>query len=145
MSYEQIKDLRPVLFKRYCGVTLDTFHRMVAIDSDHLSQARIKTGRPPKMPVEDQVLMTLEYWREYRTFFHLAKTRGIQELIVWRIIRGVDDVLTTSKAFTLPGKKQLQMSDHEIELIVVSVAETPVERTKKSKKLITAAKRSAIL
>jgi hypothetical protein len=54
----------------------------------------------------------------------------------------VEDLLTTSKAFTLPGKKQLQLSDHEIEFIVVDVAETPVERPKKSKNAITAAKRS---
>jgi hypothetical protein len=42
----------------------------------------------------------------------------------------------------LPGKKKLQMSDHQIEFIVVDVAETPIERPKKSRKLITAARRS---
>ncbi len=76
MSYEQIKDLRPALFKRYCGVKPETFQRMVEVVSDHLAETRIKTGRPPKLSVEDQVLMTLEYWREYRTFFHLARTVG---------------------------------------------------------------------
>jgi len=145
MSYEQIKDLRPALFKRYCGVKPDTFQKMVAVVSDHLTQTRIKTGRPPKLSVEDQVLMTLEYWREYRTFFHIAKSWGIHEASVWRIIRRVEDVLTKSKAFTLPGKKKLQLSDHEIEFIVVDVAETPVERPKKSKKPTTAARRNDIL
>jgi hypothetical protein len=67
---------------------------MVAVVSDHLTQTRIKTGRPPKLSVEDPVLMTLEYWREYRTFFHLAKTWGIHEASVWRIIRRVEDILT---------------------------------------------------
>ncbi len=142
MSYDKIKDLRPALFKRYCGVKPDTFHRMVAVVSDHLTHTRVKTGRPPKLSVEDQVLMTLEYWREYRTFFHIAKSWGIHEASVWRIIRRVEDILTKSKAFTLPGKKQLQQADHEIEFIVVDVAETPVERPKKSKKIITAARRS---
>jgi hypothetical protein len=37
----------------------------------------------------------------------------------------VEDILTKSKAFTLPGKKKLLLSDHEIEFIVVDVAETP--------------------
>lgn len=145
MSYEQIKDLRPALFKRYCGVKPATFHQMVTVVSDHLAEKRIKTGRPPKLSVEDQVLMTLEYWREYRTFFHIAKSWGIHESRVWRTIRRVEDVLTKSKAFNLPGKKKLQMSDHEIEFIIVEVAETPIERPKKSKKLTTAAKRSGIL
>ncbi len=31
MSYQQIKDLRPALFKRYCEVKPDTFHKMVAV------------------------------------------------------------------------------------------------------------------
>ncbi len=141
MSYEQIKDLRPALFKRYCGVKPETFHKMVAVIADHLARTRIKTGRPPKLSAEDQVLMALEYWREYRTFFHIAKSWGIHESSVWRIIRRVEDILTKSNAFNLPGKKKLQMSDHEIEFIVVDVAETPIERPKKSKKLTTAARR----
>ncbi len=142
MSYEQIKDLRPALFKRYCGVKPETFQKMVTVVSDHLSKMRVKTGRPPKLSVEDQVLMTLQYWREYRTFFHIARSWGIHESSVWRTIRRVEDILTKSKAFTLPGKKKLQPSDHEIEFIVVDVAETPIERPKKSKKPITAASRS---
>jgi hypothetical protein len=144
MSYEQIKDLRPALFKRYCGVKPDTFQKMVGVVSDHLAETRIKAGRPPKLSVEDQVLMTLEYWREYRTFFHIARSWGIHESSVWRTIRRVEDVLTKSKAFTLPGKKKLQLADHEIEFIVVDVTETPIERPKKSKRLTTAAKRSDI-
>src|SRR5215210_8657443 len=142
MSYEQIKDVRPALFKRYCGVKPETFRRMVEVVSDHLAETRIKSGRPPKLPVEDQVLMTLEYWREYRTFFHLAKSWGLHESSVWRTIRRVEDILTKSKAFKLPGKKVLQPADHEIEFIVVDVAETPVERPKKSSSLTTAARRS---
>jgi hypothetical protein len=142
MSYQQIKDLRPALFKRYCGVKPETFHKMVIIVSLHLVETRIKAGRPPKLSVEDQVLMTLEYWREYRTFFHLARSWGIHEASVWRTIRRVEDILTTSKAFTLPGKKKLQLADHEIEFIVVDVAETPIERPKKSTKLTTAGRRS---
>jgi hypothetical protein len=142
MSYEQIKDLRPALFKRYCGVKPETFQKMVTVVSAHLAKTRIKTGRPPKLSVEDQVLMTLEYWREYRTFFHLARNWGVHESSVWRTIRRVEDILTRSKAFTLPGKKKLQLADREIEFIVVDVAETPIERPKKSRKPTTAARRS---
>jgi len=144
MSYEQIKGLRPALFKRYCGVKPETFQRMVAVVSDYLAGTRIKTGRPSKLSVEDQVLMTLAYWREYRTFFHIAKSWGIHESSVWRTIRRMEDILTKSKAFNLPGKKKLQLADHEIEFIVVDVAETPIERPKKSKKLTTAARKSGI-
>ena len=142
MSYEQIKDLRPADFKRYCGVEHETFNRMVELVSNHLAKKRRKTGRPPKLAVEDQVLLTLEYWREYRTLFHLATSWGLHESNVCRVIRRVEDILTRSRAFKLPGKKKLQLADHQIEFIVVDVAETPAERPKKSRKPTTAAKRS---
>src|SRR5215210_2049814 len=144
MSYEQIKDLRPTDFKRYCGVDPETFQRMVELVSKRLAKARRKSGRPPKLSVEDQVLLTLEYWREYRTLFHLATSWGLHESNVCRVIRRVEDILTKSRAFKLPGKKVLQPADHQIEFVVVDVAETPIERPKKSKKPITVAKRSAI-
>jgi len=142
MSYEQIKDLRPADFKRYCGVEPETFQPMVELVSNRLIKKRRKTGRPPKLTVEDQVLLTLEYWREYRTLFHLATSWGLHESNVCRIIRRVEDILTKSRAFKLPGKKQLQLADHQIEFVVVEVAGTPIERPKKSKKPITVAKRS---
>ena len=143
MSYEQIKKLRPVDFKRYCGVNPHTFHKMVEVLAEHLKKTRRKPGRPPKLSVEDQILMTLEYWREYRTLFHIAKSWGIAESNVSRIIQRVEDVLSKSKAFPLPGKKKLQATDHEITFIVVDGAETPIERPKKSKKPTTAARKSA--
>ena len=143
MSYEQVKDLRPAEFKRYCGVEPETFRRMVELVSKRLTRTRRQAGRPPKLSVEDQVLLTLEYWREYRTLFHLATSWGLHESNVCRAIRRVEDILTKSRAFRLPGKKVLQPADHESESLVVDVAETPVERPKKSSKPTTAAKRSA--
>ncbi len=143
MSYEQVKDLRPADFKRYCGVEPETFRRMVELVTKRLTKERRKTGRPPKLSAEDQVLLTLEYWREYRTFFHLAASWGLHESNVYRVIRRVEDILTRSRAFKLPGKKVLQPADHQIEFVVVGAAEMPIERPKKSKSLTTAAKRSA--
>src|SRR3954470_4360264 len=140
MSYERIKGLRPADFKRYCGVEPETFRRMVDLVSKRLTKTRRKAGRPPKLSVEDQVLLTLEYWREYRTLFHLATSWGLHESNVCRVIRRVEEILTKSRAFKLPGKKVLQPADHEIEFIVVDVAETPVERPKKSSKPTTAAR-----
>jgi hypothetical protein len=141
MSYEQIKDLRPAEFKRYCGVEPEIFQRMVELVSNRLTKKRRKMGRPPKLSVADQVMLTLVYWREYRTLFHLAKSWGLHESNVCRIIRRVEDILTKSRAFRLPGKKKLQPSDHRIEFVVVDVTETPIERPKKSKKPVTVAKR----
>ena len=37
------------------------------------------SGRPQKLDYTDQVLMTLEYLREYRTYFHVANDYEISE------------------------------------------------------------------
>jgi hypothetical protein len=36
-------------------------------------------GRPPKLSWAAQLLMTLMYWREYRTEFHIGLAFGISE------------------------------------------------------------------
>jgi hypothetical protein len=35
---------------------------------------RTKPGKPSKLSLEARILMTLDYWREYRTYFHLGKS-----------------------------------------------------------------------
>ncbi|WP_411268032.1 helix-turn-helix domain-containing protein, partial [Nostoc sp. PA-18-2419] len=32
----------------------------------------ITRGYPNKLSLEDQALVCLQYWREYRTYFHIA-------------------------------------------------------------------------
>jgi hypothetical protein len=66
---------------------------------------RFVTGRSPKLEVEDQVLLTLEYWRECRTMFHLATSWDIPESAVSRIIARLEDILSGAAEFKLPGKR----------------------------------------
>lgn len=139
MRYEEIKAYENAKFKRLTGVKKETFEKMLGVIEHRLRDF----GRLPKLTRADQVLLTLMYWREYRTQFHIAETYGVSEATVCRTIRKVEDTLMKSGEFRLPGKKKLQDSDMLIEVIVVDVAEQPIERPKKSKNSRTAAKRSA--
>lgn len=141
MNYETIEQLKDSDFKRLTGVQRETFEQMLAVMEKGLRDF----GRPPKLSRADQLLMTLMYWREYRTEFHIAQSYGVSEATVCRTIRKVEDVLARSKQFRLPGKKALQASDTVFEIVLVDVSEQPVERPKKAKNGITAAKRSATL
>jgi len=138
MNYETIKQLKDSDFKRLTGVQRETFDQMLTVIEKGLGTF----GRPPKLSRADQLLMTLMYWREYRTEFHIAQSYGVSEATVCRTIRKVEDVLVRSKKFRLPGKKALQASDMVFEVVLVDVSEQPVERPKKDKNGITAAKRS---
>lgn len=53
---------------------------------------------------------------------------------MYRIIRRIEDILVSSKAFTLPGKKKLQKSDYQIEVVVVDVTATPLLVFQKNQK-----------
>ena len=142
MTYEKVKKLKPEEFKRLCGVRPETFDRMVKL-VEKQTLLKKKTGRPSKLTLENQVLLTLEYLREYRTYFHIGQSWGINESTAYRIIRKIENVLIGSKEFTLPGKKQLLPSNHEIEVIVIDVTETPIERPKKNRKNTTVGKRKS--
>ena len=88
--------------------------------------------------------MTLMYWREYRTEFHIGITYEVSEATVCRTIRKVENVLMQSGEFRLPGRKALQASDTLIEVVLIDATEQPIERPQKSSVGITAAKRSVI-
>lgn len=59
-----------------------------------------------------------------------------------RTIRKTEDILSKSRAFTLPGKKQLQASNNQLEVVVVDVTETPIERPQKNKNSFIVEKRN---
>ncbi len=140
MRYETIKQLKEADFKRLTGVQRATFETLLAVVEKGLRDF----GRPTKLSRADQLLMTLMYWREYRTEFHIAQSYGISEATVCRTIRKVENALVRSGKFRLPGKKALQSSDTVFEVVLVDVSEQPIERPKKVKNDITAAKRSVI-
>ena len=132
-----IQHLKDPDFKRLTGVQRETFEEMLKVIEKGLGNF----GRPPKLSRANQLLMTLMYWREYRTEFHIAQSYGVSEATVCRTIRKVEDELVCSKKFRLPGKKVLQPSDTIFEIVLVDVSEQPIERPKKARKSTTAAKR----
>ena len=95
MNYTTIEHLKDSDFKRLTGVQRETFEQMLTVIEKGLRDF----GRPPKLSRADQLLMTLMYWREYRTEFHIAQSYGVSEATVCRTIRKVEDVLVRSKKF----------------------------------------------
>jgi Helix-turn-helix of DDE superfamily endonuclease len=141
MTYKQLKELKPEAFKRRCGLQMETFNQMVEILNPHLDR-RGKRGGQCKLSVEDQLLVVLEYWREYRTQFHIGTSWNISESAVCRLINKVERLLMDSGKFRLPGKKQLYQQADNSKVIVVDVTESPIERPKKNNGLTTAARKS---
>lgn len=131
MKYEKISQLTDDDFKRLSGITHKTFKHILCF-----LQSLPRFGRPTKLCLADQMLMTLMYWREYRTQFHIAQTFGVSEATVCRTIRKIEDKLIKSGQFRLPGKKKLLESDTTIEVVIVDATEQPIERPKKTEKIL---------
>ncbi len=144
MTYEQFKNLKPGAFKRRCGVYPETFEQMTDVLRPYLDR-RGKRGGQAKLRVEDQLILVLEYWREYRTQFHIATSWGLSESAVCRMIHKVERLLMDSGKFRLPGKKQLYQNAYKWDVVVVDVTESPIERPKKNSVLSTVERKSGIL
>ncbi len=106
MNYESAQRLHPNSFKRRFGVRRDTFKRILKALKGQMPQPSGR-GRKPSLSLEDRVLVALEYWRKYRTYFHLSTDWGVSESTICRIVHWVEDALMSSGLFRLPGKKRL--------------------------------------
>jgi Helix-turn-helix of DDE superfamily endonuclease len=145
MFWDKIKNHAAANFKRLTGVELKTFKVMVKEVRRHDSKKAEKKGnersRPFQLSVEDQILMTLMYYREYRTQFHIGETYGLHESNVGKNIRRIETILKKCKVFTLPGKEKLSGTNHQFEVILIDATESPIERPKKNSTYITRGKR----
>ena len=150
MKWKTAKKFSPEQFKRLFGVQPETFEEMVS-EAKRISKLQKKKvkgkkrGPKDKLSWRDKVLMLLMYYREYRTFAHIGASYNISESQCWRIITTIEKWLIKSEKFHLPGRKMLTESDVEWEVVIVDVAEHPIERPKKSNDNITQEKRKNIL
>ena len=132
-KYERALQLNQAQFRRKTGVDPETFAQMEAVLHEREASKR-KSGRPPSLSVGTQLLLTLEFWREYRTYFHLGQDWEIHETTVQRTVVRVEEALLKSGRFSLPGKKALKDPDTVFASVVVDVSEVPCERPKKKQR-----------
>lgn len=134
MKYPQVQGLEDEKFRRLTGVKRNTFEKMVSILKDADMKKKAQGGRKNKLCIEDQLLMALEYIREYRTYFHTSQSYGVSESSAYKTIKWIEDTLIKHADFSLPGRKALLKSDMEYELVLIDATESPIERPKKDKK-----------
>ncbi|WP_339046414.1 transposase family protein [Spiroplasma endosymbiont of Colias croceus] len=102
-------------------------------------------GTPNKLSLENRLLMTLEYWREYRTYFHIAKSYGISESSCYRNIKWIENTLIKHPDFQqLDGQKSLLNNNFKDKTVIIDVTESTIQRPKKVKNNIIQEKRKNI-
>ena len=136
-SLERLSDAQ---FRRLTGLKRPVFAKMLQVL--HASGKHRRGGNRHSLSLEKRLLMALEYWREYRTLFHISHAYGLSESACCRSIRWVEDTLMGSGEFSLPGKKALRTREMELSVVLVDATETPIERPKKNSADSTRAKRN---
>jgi len=140
MNYTIAQSLSPEHFKRRFGIHRATLKQMIKVLKPEW-RASAKPGAKPKLDLEDRVLVALEYWREYRTYFHIGSSWGISESTVCRIVYWVEDHLMGSGKFRLAGKKRLVQGFGRPEVVVIDVTETPIERPQQRQRVFYSGKK----
>ena len=101
MTYQKAREISKSQFKRLYGVSQDSFGKMVEIVRTAKQGSR---GVQSKLSIPDQILLRLQYLREYRTFFHIAQDWGIHESTAYRTVRRIEDILIKAEEFHLQRK-----------------------------------------
>ncbi|UZQ30262.1 MAG: transposase family protein [Spiroplasma phoeniceum] len=146
MKFDEFKNINDKEWLRLTGIKQDIFNKML----DILQVAEIekfkKGGKTHKLSLENRLLMTLSYWREYRTYFHLGKNFGISESNCYRNIKWIEDILIKHPDFQqVAGKKALINDYFNDKTIIIDATETPIQRPKKDKNNLILVKRKNTL
>lgn len=103
MKYERIKDYPEAKFRQVTGVLPSTFYAMVEIlQKEYEELHKTKHGRHRKLSIENMLLATLEYYKEYRTYENIAASYGLAKQNICNIIHWVEEVLVKDEKLLYP-------------------------------------------
>lgn len=148
MKFENLQKADSKKFRRITGVKRGTFNAMLQVIKEFKEKRKKEQakpgGRPPKLSIENRLLMMLEYLSEYRSYANIGVSYGLSETRTYENIKLFEEILIKSGKFSLPGKKALLKSENEYTVVLVDVTETPIERPKKNSGNFTQVKRRDI-
>ncbi len=129
MRYQKLNRFSDSEFQRLVGVPRPVFSEMIEVLKE-VESLKKKSGRPHTLAIEDQLLLTLNYLRNYSTQLELAANYHIAESNVNRTIKKVEDALMKSRRFTLP-KRSITTADEQFNWVIIDATECSIERPKK--------------
>lgn len=143
--FDKLKTINNAELLRLTGINDIIFNKILEILKTEELKKFKKGGIPNKLSLENRLLMTLEYWREYRTYFHIAKSYGISESTCFRNIKWIENTLIKHPDFQqLDGQKSLLNNNFKDKTVIIDVTESTIQRPKKDKNNIIREKRKNI-
>jgi len=137
-AYEKLKRLNGDDFKLITGVTREVFQEMLDVLRRKYAEEHSQGGQPG-VSVELRLTLALEYWREYRSFRHMANDHQLAKSMINRAVLWVENILSESPEFKLKDLQERFKPDRENEssievVLIADVEEQPIERPKHNQK-----------
>jgi len=107
---------------------------MLEILSSQYKKENKKGGKLPKLKVLDK-LITLCYYREYRTMQHIAFDYEVTKGTICNSIHWIENTLIKNGVFNLLLERELY-TDAKIEVVLIDATEVEIECPKKTKAIL---------
>lgn len=128
-AYEKVCKLGEEEFKLITGVTRGVFDEMNAVLRRKHAEEHARGGIAG-MSTELRLTLALEYWREYRTYRHMANDHQISKSKINNAVMWVENTLAGSDEYKLKELKERFKAgeESEIKVVLIDVEEQPIER-----------------
>lgn len=131
---KRVEKINDKEYQEIFGIKRVTFEKMLEILENEYIELHKQGGSKPKLSVLDKLIVTLGYYREYRSMKHIAFDYGVVKSTICDSIKWVENTLIKDGTFSLPSKKVLTKATSKIEVVLVDVTECEIERPQKNKR-----------
>jgi len=132
---ERISKMLINKYKEIFGVEKHVFDRLLRLlELADTYQRKNKAGRKGRLSVLDKLVITLMYWREYRTYRHIAFDYGVGKTQIGDAVVWVENTIIGSGLCNLRSARELRENTSKIKIAIVDVTEQEIERPKKGQK-----------
>ena len=132
---ERIAKMPVKKYKEIFGVEKHVFDRLLRLlEIADIYQRKSQAGRKSRLTVLDKQVITLMYWREYRTYRHIAFDYGVGKTQIGDAVLWVENTIIASGLCNLKSAGELRDNPNRIKIAIVDVTEQEIERPKKGRK-----------
>jgi len=140
---ERIANMQTSKYKEIFGIEKNIFDRLLRLlETVDAYQRKSNAGRKSQLTVLDKLMITLQYWREYRTYRHIAFDYGVGKSTIGEAIIWVENTIIASGLRNLKSARELRENTSKIKIAIVDVTEQEIERPKKGRRIGIQARKS---
>jgi hypothetical protein len=122
-------------YKEIFGVEKYIFDRILRLlECADTFQRKSNAGRKAGLSILDRLVITLMYWREYRSYRHIAFDYNVGKSTIGDAVIWVENTIISSGICNLKSARELRDNPSKIKIAIIDVTEQEIERPKKGQK-----------